>query len=192
MENPSKSLQSAFDDYSTPPTISLMSDQPADKARHVRIDEGLKRGPRKPKSNAVAVLQKDKIIQHMASGGLLSQISATLGVSPAAISQVLANDPKYIEARLNGVHVRLDTQYQRMEEADDALNLARARECWKAATWFAEREFPERWGQKQQIEHKGAILQINPELLKSANELLDAVRTRQEIDVTPQLPEKKE
>ena len=100
---------------------------------------------------AVAIRCREQIIQQVAQGALLKHIAAKLGVTPAAISQHLANDPEYIAAREAGALDRLETNYEAIEGADDSLKLARAREAFRAASWFAEREFPARWGQKAQV-----------------------------------------
>ena len=66
-----------------------------------------------------------------------------------------------------------------LESANDPLNLARARETWKAATWFAEREFPERWGQSNKLTVTNEPLsKVDQELLGSAQELLKLFKAR--------------
>lgn len=100
-------------------------------------------------SNAIAIIHRDAIIQQVAQGVMLKRIAADLNISSAAISQYLAHDPEYIAAREHGAAARLENKYEEMEGADDMLKLARARECFKAASWFAEREFSHRWGAKQ-------------------------------------------
>jgi hypothetical protein len=142
----------------------------------VRIDKGVKRGPRRkdapPRPNkrtwlqagskSVAVEQRDQIIAHVAAGRFLRDIAADLGVTPAAISQYLASDPEYKAAREAGIEQQLERWQASMETAADALNLARAREAFRATAWRAEREMAHRWGQKQEITHNVApVLHIH-------------------------------
>lgn len=99
---------------------------------------------------------------------MLAKIAKDLGIAPPNISKQLAHDPEYKQARELGAELRMDRSYSLMaelaerttdevlmegKEAAQALgNLARAREAsWKAAAWFAEREFPHRWGQRTQL-----------------------------------------
>ena len=100
---------------------------------------------------AIAIIHKSAILEKVANGDLLNTIAADLGITHAAISQQLAKDPEYRKARETGVEARLERQYGKMAAAEDALTLARARESFKAASWFAEREFPARWGNRTQI-----------------------------------------
>lgn len=97
---------------------------------------------------AIAIRYRAEIIRQVSTGELLLHIAEKLGCSPAAISQQLAKDPEYRQARETGAELRLEKQYQALVEADDHLKVARAREAFRAAAWFAEREFPERWAGK--------------------------------------------
>lgn len=106
---------------------------------------------------AVAIQHREQIIEQVRQGRHLQLIADDYSVTPGAISQYLSQDPEYKAARENGAEIRLEHQYQKIDTADDALNLARAREGFRAAAWFAEREFPHRWGAKQQIEHSGTV-----------------------------------
>jgi predicted transcriptional regulator len=137
----------------------------------VRIDKGVKRGPRRkdaaPRpnkrtwliegSNSVAAQHKPLIISQVAAGRLMRDVAADLGVTPAAISQYLASDPEYQAAREAGIEQQLERWQHEMEQADDPLKLARAREAFRAASWRGEREHPRRWGQKQEV----SVVNIN-------------------------------
>lgn len=134
---------------------------------HVRIDEGIKRGKRvKPRNDrhpvtkrflpiagtqAQALEHREQIIARLASGELLRDVAASLDVSPAAISQVLSKDPQYLAARESGIEQQLEQWQACIEHAQDPLNLARGREAFRAAAWRGEREFPHRWGAKQEV-----------------------------------------
>ncbi len=116
----------------------------------------------------IALDNRDAIIQQVAEGKMLTQIAGELGIKAPNISKYLAQDPEYQQAREIGAELRLSKQYANIEEIanktideytslskEDAAalsNLARAREAaFKAATWFAEREFPDRWAQKKEL-----------------------------------------
>ena len=117
---------------------------------------------------AVAIQRRDEIIEQVANGEMLQVIAQRLGIAAPNISKHLADDPEYRKAREIGAELRLHLAYTRMDEcAEGELvesetgekvlveskgNLARAREAaFRAAAWFAEREFPHRWGQKQTV-----------------------------------------
>lgn len=134
---------------------------------HVRIDEGVKRGPRRKGaparpnkrsytlegSKSVPAENRELIIAKVASGTLMRDVAAELGVSAAVISQYLASDPEYQKAKESGIEQQLEYWQSMIETADSPLNLARAREAFRAASWRGEREHPRRWGQKQEIAH---------------------------------------
>ena len=102
---------------------------------------------------ALALIHKQSIVERIAQGEYMKDIAASLNVSPAAISQVLAKDPDYSAARECGIKVKLEKYQGDIDTAPDALNLARAREAFRAQSWIAERECPSRWGNKQEITH---------------------------------------
>lgn len=97
---------------------------------------------------AIAITHKDDIIARVAKGDMLKAIATDLGVTPSAICNQLHDDKDYLAAREAGALVRLETQYEALEAATDAVGVSRARECFRAAAWFAEREFPGRWAQR--------------------------------------------
>jgi predicted transcriptional regulator len=152
---------------------------------HVRIDEGVKRGPRRkdaPKrpnkrilvlegSKSVAVEQRDLIIAHIAAGRLLRDVARDLGVTPQAISSYLSQDPEYQAAKESGIEQQLERWQWEMERANDPLNLARAREAFRAASWRGEREHPRRWGQKQEVTVSHQV-QVDERLTERASDLL--------------------
>lgn len=106
---------------------------------------------------AVAIQHREAILDRLQAGKQLKAISRDLGVSPAAISQVLSKDPDYRSAMETGLAVQIETREEELEVAGNALNLARARELLSHARWRAERECPARWGQHQHIEHSGSV-----------------------------------
>ena len=102
-------------------------------------------------SNAVAIQHKHEIIEQVRNGVPLQTIAASYGVTSGAISQYLSKDPEYRDARENGAITRLESHYGEIQAAPDALNLARAREAFRAASWFAEREFPAKWAAQTNV-----------------------------------------
>lgn len=100
---------------------------------------------------AIAIRERETIISRIAHGEDLRQIAQSMSVTPAAISQYLASDPEYVQARQHGISQKIEECEQEIKTADDALNLARARERFRVVSWRAEREFPERWGQRTHV-----------------------------------------
>lgn len=116
---------------------------------------------------AIALQHRDQILEKIAEGALLQSVADELGIVPSQISRHFAKDPHYLQAREIGAGLRLERSYSRIEELADLGvneegeivgltqeqgNLARVREsALRAAQWFAEREFPDRWGGKPTI-----------------------------------------
>ena len=131
---------------------------------------------------AVAIQQRDFIIAEVAKGAMLKAVAAKVGVTPSAISQVIGQDPEYRKAREVGAEVRLEEQFEQITTATSQEATSRAREGFRAAAWFAEREFPQRWGQKSQV-----TVELGPELsarLRESRERLAAV----EGEVVAEIP----
>ena len=114
---------------------------------------------------ALAVEHRDHILQELSTGKLVSDVAKPLGIAPQNISKQLAHDPDYQAARELGIENRLSKARLAVLEiaelgVEDGVivgitkpqgTLARARvEALKAEMWFAEREFPHRWGQKKE------------------------------------------
>jgi hypothetical protein len=110
-------------------------------------------------------------MSRLASGELLRDIASSLDVSPAAISQVLSKDPQYLAARESGIEQQLEQWQACIEHAQDPLNLARGREAFRAAAWRGEREFPHRWGAKQEVTVDVRVT-IDSTVLEQANTLI--------------------
>lgn len=111
---------------------------------------------------ALALIHKDSITEQIAQGRYMKDIAADLGITPAAISQLLSKDPAYQAAREAGIETRLEKYQTDIDTAKDALNLARAREGFRAQAWRAERECPKRWGvQRDAATSAPVAIQIN-------------------------------
>ena len=122
---------------------------------------------------ALAIQHRVQILERVANGELLDQIAQSYGIAAPNVSKHLAQDPEYRQARMLGAELRLERAYQAIEDVaalgtdqDGTIigvnanmgNLARIRyDSLKAAQWFAEREFPERWGQRTQVSLSGSL-----------------------------------
>ena len=100
---------------------------------------------------ALANLDVDGTLDRIANGEIAQQIAHSLGVHHSNLYRKLAAHPEYQAARESGLAARLDKAEHDVECADERT-LARARELWRVVTWRAEREAPQRWGQRQQLD----------------------------------------
>jgi hypothetical protein len=103
----------------------------------------------------IAIKHREEIISRLAAGELVSHIAASLGCHRMSISAVLANDPEYRAAFDESLESRLDMATEAIDEAQDVLSLARAREHASMSRWRAERLLPHKYGQR------GAQVNIN-------------------------------
>ena len=103
---------------------------------------------------ALAILNKETILDRIRSGHRLSTIAQDLGISKQAISIQLSNDPEYLEAQKLYHDSRLDAAEQMILDAADNVDVARARTFWAAVSFRAER-LDKRYASKQElsIEH---------------------------------------
>ena len=100
---------------------------------------------------AIAIQRKAEILERLEAGEFITHIAREYGVERSTLSQYLRNDPDYQAARETGWETRLDDGLKKIAEAGDDINLARAREiALRRMEWRAEREFPGRWGAKQE------------------------------------------
>ncbi len=110
---------------------------------------------------SLAILHKDSIISQISKGVRLSTIAETLGISKQAISLQLANDPDYQAAYQSFHDARLDNAEGLLESAIDQIDIARARELWKAYSWRAER-LDRRYAAKQEASGQSITIVIAP------------------------------
>ena len=135
-------------------------------------------------SQALAVQRKDEILQRLEPGEFASDIARSLGLTPGAVTHQLGEDPAYKAARQAGADRRLTEDYGDLRGASDAFKLARARECFRASSWFAEREFPERWGSKA-INVTVNTTNVDQAVIVSASDLLETVAQKRHAAVLP-------
>ena len=155
-------------------------------AEHVRIDEGIARGPRKkhpPKAARTGMFicqvspeRKQEIIKGALTGIAQGQnseaIGATYGVPGRTIRYWLLNDDKAEQARKCLVDQELARCGEEIRDAQEPLPLARAREEFRYWSWIAERRDSARYGQKQELTVK-AEFSIDTILDGHCSRLLD-------------------
>lgn len=168
---------------------------------HVRIDEGIKRGPRKPQNKLrrspkadlgawviPADLDPNVVLDRYLTEATTSQIAAQYGLSRKALVRWLrATKPKeWKDIQLIRAHVHLEDGEEGIDRAEDessAISLACARERIKAAQFRLQAIDPD-YQPKQQVTVTN-VVHIDHALEGRASALLDRLDVRQVIDVTP-------
>ena len=107
--------------------------------------------PAKP-SKSLVIANKEAILTRLAEGDTVTKIAKSLGLTHAAISMQLANDPEYQAAKVIHHATRLDRAESDLELSQDSFTLARAREVHKAYSWRASVECSRLWGTQQQAQ----------------------------------------
>lgn len=99
---------------------------------------------------ALANVDRAAILERIAAGEYVPAIAESIGVSKQALAKSLARWDKdaYLSARETAAELRLDDAMLELRAARDPVDLARAREVFRAVAWRAEREHPGRWGSK--------------------------------------------
>jgi hypothetical protein len=110
---------------------------------------------------SLAILHKEEILNRVSQGERLSSIAISLGISKQAISSQLTNDPDYQAAYQSFHDARLDNAEGLLESATDQIDIARARELWKAYSWRAER-LDRRYAAKQETSGQSITIVIAP------------------------------
>ena len=110
---------------------------------------------------ALAIIHKEEILNRVSQGERLSSIAISLGISKQAISSQLTNDPDYQAAYQSFHDARLDNAEGLLESAIDQIDIARARELWKAYSWRAER-LDRRYAAKQEASGQSITIVIAP------------------------------
>lgn len=129
------------------------------------------RQPPVPQDRRNEIIENSR--EHILQGKTLKQIAAIEGVSVATLAlwfHALGDD--YKELRNLWLDEKLVSSAKNIDESTDALELARAREQWKCATWYAERRDPFRYGAKGEgiqgpqinvyINRDGAMIDVTP------------------------------
>ena len=169
---------------------------------HVRIDEGVKRGPRKPRkpvppkatkptifgTGKLSTTTPKSVIERYLAGENSTQIAATLNVTRQGLAFWMRKhaEEDWREAQIIQAVERKEEAEAELETAPDALSLARARERLRSAQWDLERVFSRIFGQKQEVTHTVApILTINTAPVAIQQQTGNAAPLHPIIDVTP-------
>lgn len=135
--------------------------------------------PAKGRQDPVPPERRQEIIERaktaIMEGLTLQQIADKEGIGKATLKIWLhALGDEYKELRAAWLDNMLAEATEAIDDEDgDALALARAREKWRYATWYAERRDPSRYGQKGDgnqgvavnviINRDGAMIDITPD-----------------------------
>jgi hypothetical protein len=174
---------------------------------HQRIDEGLKRGPKKPKPRNHSRVAKDPtrnpippdldaklVLEMYLESETTSQLAAQLGVRRSSLTLWLRehHPEDWKNVQIAKALMRKEDADDGLESADNALDLARAREMLRSGQWDLERLDSKNYGPKQEvavtIDHQVAV---EHSLSTDASELLGRIRQGNAaplspvIDVTP-------
>lgn len=97
------------------------------------------------------------ILAAIEQGALIRDVAENYGVTRAAVSIALlrTNPERYRQARAIGMQSRLEDSIVEIRQAQDQVDIARARELFKSHAWLAERTLPEIYGAKQTVTHQG-------------------------------------
>ena len=141
---------------------------------HVRIDEGVKRGkqlrrealkqPRSKKGVFLSQLDPEKrkaIIleapERILRGETTTQIAQSYDIPASTLRSWLVGNPDAEQARGAMLAMELTTKIGEIENANDPLSLAQAREGFRAWSWIAERREARLYGQKQEVTVKQEV-----------------------------------
>ena len=178
-------------------------------AEHIRIDDGIKRGPKKRYKHRPPIarddsgrfldaippdLDPDHVLQLYLNTPKTSQIAKELGIRrPTLIRWIREQRPEQWKlVQVIRALTKKEDGDEGILEADDALMLARARELVKSAQWDLERLDSSNYGPKQevtlQVNHrlivKDALADRALELFKHARGIADA-QPNKIIDLEP-------
>ena len=128
-------------------------------------------------------------IQRIGIGESTAQIGASHGVTGAAVRLWLVSDakPEADQARSTYLTERLLEAIDAIDAAQDGIALARAREQFRAWSFFAERRAPALFGVRREIAITDGRIDL-PGALAAARAALQG----RVIDVTPTIPAESE
>ena len=176
---------------------------------HVRIDEGIKRGPRKktgPKPSSprrnngqfVPTLPNDpesisKALQDYAQGATLEQIGAQHGVTKQAVYGWLLGElggEQHSALVTRALTARIARADGMIEEADNPLDLQRGRELSRNFRLDLERRRSNLYGNRLSVETKQELDPASLELASAAQELLKLFREKVVNPIPEQIQDK--
>lgn len=147
-----------------------------EQTAHRRIDEGVKRGPRRRQSmpdnhpdlgtwKIPANLDPHAVIDRYLSEATTSQIALSYNVSRKALVKWLRETvpEEWKQVQVLRALILKDDSVEGLQNAKDALSLARARELLRSGQWDLERLDAATFGPKQEVTHhaSGPLIQIN-------------------------------
>ena len=136
---------------------------------HIRIDEGIKRGPRKPHKERNSIKARDiagrvaptipidldpaTVLQRYLTDERTQDIAASYNVTRPALNYWILEkaEESWRKAQIARAISRKEKAEDELEVADHPLTLARAREVLRGAQWELERLFSRLFGQKQEL-----------------------------------------
>jgi len=159
-----------------------------DEVIGTRIDRGVKRGKRAPKSDIdrkpiaslsghyrppIDPIRKQEIINAayglMVAGKTTEEIGTEYGISGRCLRYWLINDDKAEDARKAMFDQELVRTGEEIREATEAIPLARAREGFRYWSWMAERRDSARYAQRQAMD-----LNVNIDLGSALQRIVDS------------------
>ena len=182
---------------------------------HVRIDEGIKKGPRKTKRTRRKTLPKAPrpdtmalrplreldevtrlhvaatVLEAYSNGQQVAEIAPQFGVSDVTIYALLLRDHQdtWKDVQTARALARLERSTAELDSAPDALSLARARETLRGAQWELERLLNRLYGPKQEVTHTGTVTVTHALQAISERRQARVAGTQQDqpiIDVAPE------
>jgi len=144
---------------------------------HIRIDEGIARGPRTPSEptttaqvepipfdqGKLAKIDVQRVLERYIGGETTTQIAASLGVTRQGLGWWMRKHAEgdWKDAQIILAFERKERAEDALATANDALSLARAREQLRGAQWELERVLSRIYAQKQEVTGKdGGPLQV--------------------------------
>ena len=134
---------------------------------HIRIDEGIKRGPKIPRRSVTrrkndesgcvegipANLDPQSVLELYMGSGSTSHIAKQYNVKRKTLVGWLREQvpEQWKQIQILRALIKKEAAEDEIEFAKDALSLARAREGVKAAQWNLERLDSSNYGQKQEV-----------------------------------------
>jgi hypothetical protein len=136
--------------------------------------------PADKKTEILAALKTELL-----AGGTLESISSKYEVSPRTLSYWCSQlGDEYREIRKQWLDAKLVDAEVMMQEATDPFKLAKGRELFRAASWYAERRDPERYADKRELTVKNEEPQT-PEAIREKITQLEQRLGVKTIEATP-------
>ena len=103
-------------------------------------------------SDAIAIINKQVILEQLSQGMRLPDISKQLKVTPQAISKQLCDDPEYKAALEACLDARMCKYEDALVSAPLMVDVARAGKLLAHAEFRASVECPKRWGKNSEVQ----------------------------------------